>query len=170
MNIYQKITVAATSIFFTSFVLKANPAQAASFEFAYKFLSGNTLSGEVDGDLQPGGDVINNLTNLRASYSGVPEQVFSFVLFSEGSLNEISFSGTNSNFYGLVNPLPITDQTVDNFGFALLDDGALNSATVGFFGASRNGLSFPFDFKQLEAEIFSPERWTLKTTNDRSCP
>lgn len=170
MNIYPKIAVAITSVILTSCVLQASQTQAASFEFGYKFLSGNTLSGTVEGDLQPEGDVINNLTSLRAFYSGVPDQTFSFLLFSDSSLNRISFSGTTNNFYGFVNPLPTTNQVVNNFGFALLDDGATNSATVGFFEASQFGVSFPFNSKQLEAETFSPERWTLTQRTTQPVP
>jgi hypothetical protein len=92
------------------------------------------------------------------------------LLFSDSSLNEISFSGTVSNFYGFVNPLPTTNQTIDNLGFALLDDGATNSATVGFFGANQFGVSFPFNSQQLEAETFSPERWTLIEKTTTSVP
>jgi len=170
LNIYPKIAVAITSVILTSCVLQASQTQAASFEFGYKFLSGNTLSGTVEGDLQPEGDVINNLTSLRAFYSGVPDQTFSFLLFSDSSLNRISFSGTTNNFYGFVNPLPTTNQVVNNFGFALLDDGATNSATVGFFEASQFGVSFPFNSKQLEAETFSPERWTLTQRTTQPVP
>jgi len=171
LNIYKKIAVAATSIVLTSFVLEVNPAQAVSFEFTYRFLSGNTVSGTLDGDLQPGEDRINNLTNLEASYSGVPEQVFSFFAFSNtGGFNNISFSGDNTSLYGLVAPMPTSDETVNIFGFLLRDlPDIVNSATVGFFGASRNQISAPFNSEQIEAEIFSPERWTLQTVNDRSC-
>ncbi len=166
-NIYQKLIVTATASVLGLTAIAANSAQAASFEFNYNFLSGNTLSGTVDGDLQTDGDTVRNLTKLRASYSGAPEQIFSFASFS---INQLSFSGRDLNFYGFVAPPPASTTPIDDFGFALLDDGALNSATVGIFSVSSNGISFPFGTRQAEAEIFSPERWTLTQETAQPVP
>jgi hypothetical protein len=170
LNMNSKIAVVTTSLILTSCVLQVTPTQAASFEFSYKFLSGNTVSGTVDGDLEPGGDIISNLTNLKSSYSGVPDQTFSFIIFNDRSSKKISFSGNTSIFYGFVKPLPPKDKIIDNFGFALLTDGATNSATVGFFETGDFGIGFPFDEKQFEAEFFAPERWTLTQKIPQTIP
>jgi hypothetical protein len=164
LNIYSRIAVATTNVILISCVLQAIPAQAASFEFSYRFLSGNTLSGTVDGDLVPDTDLIVNFTNLRAFYSGVPELTFSYT-----QRGAITFSGTFNRFFGFVNPLPAEPpDNFDNFGFGFTNMPpflSTNSATVGFFIAyedeTGSGVSFPFGSNQLEAENFSPERWTL---------
>jgi hypothetical protein len=153
LNIYSRIAVATTNAILISCVLQAIPAQAASFEFSYRFLSGNTLSGTVDGDLVPDTDLIINFTNLRAFYSGVPELTFSYT-----QRGAITFSGTFNRFFGFVIPLTAEPPNMPPFL-------STNSATVGFFIAyedeTGSGVSFPFGSNQLEAENFSPERWTL---------
>lgn len=144
-----------------SFSLKeTTPASAATFKFSYQFGSGETISGQVDGDLQNDGDSVINLSNLAAEYSGKPGDTFSFFApFGESS--KISFSGLVSNFFGFAkDPKTVTNES--NFGFRLTTaTGLLNGATVGNFYTSSTLISFPFGVNRREAEVFNRERWQL---------
>lgn len=144
-----------------SFSLKETaPASAATFKFAYQFGSGETISGQVDGDLQNDGDSVINLTNLVAEYSGKPGDTFSFFApFGESA--KISYSGLVSNFFGFAQD-PKTATTESNFGFRLTTaTSLLNGATVGNFYTSEFLILFPFGGNRREAEVFNKERWQL---------
>jgi hypothetical protein len=149
-----------SSVTLSSFLKEIAPASAATFNFSYKFSSGETLSGQVDGDLQNDGDSVINLSNLVAEYSGKPGDSFSFFApFGESS--KISYSGLVSNFFGFVKD-PNTATSEFNFGFYLTSGTNLvNSATVGNFQTSQFLIFFPFGVNRTEAEIFSRERWQL---------
>ena len=140
-------------------LLETHPASAATFDFSYKFLSGETISGRLDGDLQNDGDTVTNLRNLVASYSGKPGDIFTF--FAPFGTSRISFSGLYNDFFGFVNN-PSTPTEEINFGFSLdYQPDTVNSATVGNFRTSQDSIWFPFGSDQREAEIFSTERWFL---------
>lgn len=147
------------------FVISTNPAEAAVFDFSYDFLTGNTISGSVEGDLQSDGDTVQNMRNLSARYSAEPTINLNFT-----DNSRISFSGNVFNLTGFQNDPNIPSATPfggnDNFGFILSNsyqtNGVLapNSATVGIF-ATGNGFGFPFGSRQREAEALSVSRWSL---------
>ncbi|HEY9852935.1 MAG TPA: PEP-CTERM sorting domain-containing protein [Leptolyngbyaceae cyanobacterium] len=125
-----------------------------------QFLSGGTISGQVDGDLQNDGDSVINLSNLVAEYSGKPGNTFSFFA-PFGQSPKISYSGLVSNFFGFAED-PNTATAKSNFGFRLeTAPNLLNGATVGNFSTSQFSIFFPFGVNQREAEVFNSERWQL---------
>ncbi|WP_414586893.1 hypothetical protein [Scytonema sp. PCC 10023] len=160
----QKLS-AITIVVGLGFFISRNPAEAAVFDFSYEFLTGNTISGSVEGDLQSDGDTVQNLRNLSARYSAEPTINLNFIHNSR-----ISFSGNVFNLTGFQNDPNIPSATPfggnDNFGFILSNsyqtNGVLapNSATVGIF-ATGNGFGFPFGSRQREAEALSVTRWSL---------
>lgn len=160
----QKLGVVATVVGL-GFVTSASPAEAAVFDFSYEFLTGNTVSGSAEGDLQPDGDTVTNLRNLSALYSAEPTMNLNFT-----NNSRISFSGDVFNLTGFQNDPNIRSATPfggnDNFGFILSNsyqtNGVLapNSATVGIF-TTGNGFGFPFGSRQREAEALSVSRWSL---------
>ncbi|HEY9699679.1 MAG TPA: PTPA-CTERM sorting domain-containing protein [Trichocoleus sp.] len=132
-------------------------AEAASFSFSYNFLSGESISGAIDGDLQPDNNTVSNLRNLSATYSGQPGTQFTFVPSSFKPF--FTLSGSSFRFYGFANdPTTLTSQP--NFGFFLGNPSNSNGATVGTFFTNKSSISFPFGVNQKEAENFSASRWT----------
>lgn len=148
-----------SSVTLGSFLKETAPASAATFRFSYQFLSGETISGKVDGDLQNNGDSVINLSNLVAEYSGKPGDTFSFFA-PFGESPKISFSGLVSNFFGFVKD-PNTATAESNFGFYLTAMNFTNSATVGNFFSSQYSIFFPFGVNREEAEVFNSDRWQL---------
>lgn len=148
-----------SSVTLGSFLKETAPVSAATFKFSYQFLSGETVSGEVDGDLQNDGDTVINLSNLVAEYSGKPGDTFSFFA-PFGESPKISYSGLVSNFFGFVED-PNTATAKSNFGFHLAATNFTNSATVGNFFSSQYSIFFPFGVNQEEAEVFNSDRWQL---------
>jgi hypothetical protein len=161
----QKLS-AITIVFGLGLVILTNPAEATVFDFSYEFLTGNTVSGSVEGDLQADGDTVQNLRNLSARYSSEPTINLNFIT----NFSRISFSGDVFNFDGFQDDPYIRSATPfggnDNFGFTLSNsfqiNGVLasNSATVGIF-ATGNGFGSPFGSRQREAEALSVSRWSL---------
>jgi hypothetical protein len=148
------------------------PAQAATFAFTYEFLSGETLTGTVDGNLLPNGDVVE-LTDLMASYSGSPGEVFSFLAplpFDSGAF----INGAPEEFFGFADA-PAIGSAIDTFGFYLTNEFVTNSATAGGFfveaGTNYASIAFPAGTDvESEAEPFSVERWTLTQRPEQSVP
>lgn len=114
-------------------VIEANPALAASFDFSYTFTSGQILSGMIDGDLQPNGNTVANLSNLMAIYSGTSEVFDRIVPGSTMSLN-----GLSSIFFAF-EVTGVSSSFVDTNGvFMVLESGSF-----------------------LENETFTASRWSL---------
>ena len=155
------VAVASTVLNFS--LIDANTASAATFNFSYSFLSGETVSGKVDGDLQSNGDIVTNLSNLVAEYSGTPGTVFSF--FAPFGARQFSLSGIGLNLYGFVNN-PNTPISQTNFGFALTDGIFANSATLGTFLTESTSIGFPQGQEAKEFETFSSSRWRAAQTKD----
>jgi hypothetical protein len=133
-------------------------ASAATFNFSYTFAGGESLTGTVDGVLQPDGVTVLNLSNLNAVYSGTPDRIFdnfgpSFV----GRTLRLDGAFPGLEFYGMEDP--VTPTRTPNFGFRLGAGGLGNSVTVGTFEAGENGLRFPMA-DVLEAEPFSVSRFS----------
>ncbi len=149
-----------SSVTLSTLLKETAPASAATFNFSYQFLSGETISGQVEGNLQNDGDSVINLSNLVAEYSGKPGDTFSFFA-PFGASPKISYSGLVSNFFGFVKD-PKTATPESNFGFSLTTaPNLLNGATVGNFYTSQSAISFPFGVNQREGEVFNRERWQL---------
>ncbi len=53
-----------------------NPVNAATFQFTYIFDSTETLSGSFEGDIAGDGNTVENLSNLEATYSRIPDIEF----------------------------------------------------------------------------------------------
>ncbi len=160
-------------------------APGEPFFFSYTFATGKTVSGTVEGDLQPDGNAVSNLRNLVAQYSGDPTQTFSFV---SQFARFLDLSGIESpspacsiipgcqalgiQFSGFVND-PRTPEFQPNFGFAISDItslpfgfGPLKGVEVGTFVTSRNGEGSPGlnlsppNIKELET--FSVSHWSAR--------
>lgn len=163
------VACVVSSVTLSTLFKETAPASAATFNFSYQFLSGETLLGQVEGDLQNDGDSVINLSNLVAEYSGKPGNTFAFFA-PFGEKPKISYSGLVSNFFGFVKePKTATDGA--NFGFRLTTaPNLLNGGTVGNFFTSPSFIFFPFGVNREEAEVFNRERWQLREVKTVSEP
>ena len=93
---FEKLAATITVVVGLGLLISTNPAEAAVFDFSYEFLTGNTISGSVQGDLQSDGDTVQNLRNLSARYSAKPTINLNFIT----NYSRISFSGDVFNFDG----------------------------------------------------------------------
>lgn len=160
----QSLTLAAaTALLVFANGLQPDSAEAATFNFSYTFLSGETLSGQVDGDLANDNDSVLNLRDLKASYSGLPGTSFSFL--TPFDFSHFSLSGQGLNFLGF-NISPRTGSINPNLGFSLRDDVFLNSATLGLFQTNSNSVFYSSRENSEEFEIFSRSRWTVAEAKD----
>jgi hypothetical protein len=110
----------------------ARPASAMPFEFSYSFANGQTLSGSLDGTLRSDGNTIADLTNLNATYSGLPDVTFDFVIASHGLL---TLDGSVFSLWALAGP--VVPNTVMN-GFVLESSQVAFVAPI-FYGLDGNG-------------------------------
>lgn len=150
--------------------VNVNPTQAATFSFSYTFLSGESISGTVEGQLQPDNNTVRNLSNLSATYSAQPGTLLQF--FAPSSFNQfLTLSGTpNFRFSGFANK-ENTSSHQPNFGFHLGEPATIsNGATVGTFFTASSSLVFPGGSNREEAESFSPARWTATARSTASVP
>lgn len=138
-------------------------AGPVTVDFSYTFGDGQTVSGTVDGDLQPDGDLVTNLTNLHAVYSAVPGSPFTFLGNNPPSNRDLSLSASQLfDFFGFVSFPDTPPQPQKNFGFFLTDDQSVgNSATIGDFSTEDETYFFPpLEPPADELEKFNPDRWT----------
>lgn len=134
----------------------ARPASAMPFEFSYSFANGQTLSGSVDGTLRSDGNTIADLTNLNATYSGLPDVTYDFVFTSPGVL---TLDG--SVFFLRALAGPVVPNTVMN-GFVLDSSAQIAFVAPIFYGLDGNGSSWlqssgPF----LASERFARSRFEV---------
>lgn len=141
--------------------VSAAPAEALSFNFSYTFSSGESISGTVDGDLQPDNNTVRNLSNLSATYSGQPGTQLTFLapplrgaFFTLSGSPEFTFFGFASD--------PNTSTLQPNFGFRI-GLTARNGAIVGPISTRTADNSFTTFFPSAstaeEFEPFSASRW-----------
>jgi hypothetical protein len=161
--------IAAISTVAISLNANVNPAQAATFSFSYTFLSGESILGTVDGELQPNANTVGNLSNLSATYSAQPGTLLQFLLpspfnqfFTLSGEPFFRFSGFASN--------PNTSTSQPNFGFTLGTPFVLNGATVGTFSTSSLSLGSPSGTNREEAEPFSASRWKVTELSTTDVP
>lgn len=154
--------LAATFILSSISSVGFDSAVAATISFSYEFLSGESIFGTVDGDLQSNQNTVKNLSNLSATYSGEPGTQLQFQSTDQAfiTLTGRAAPGQDSFvFFGFANSTE-TASLQPNFGFSL--GGAsttTNGATVGTFMTSSNMVAFPFGTNQKEAEVFTSSRW-----------
>ncbi|AFY65847.1 PEP-CTERM sorting domain-containing protein [Geitlerinema sp. PCC 7407] len=160
----KSLTFAATTALLVSaYGLQADSAQAATFNFSYAFSSGETLSGQIEGDLADDKDSVLNLRNLKAAYSGLPGTSFSFL--TPFKFSHFSLSGRGLNFLGF-NLSPKTDSINPNMGFSLRDEFFLNSATLGLFQTNSTTVYYSNRENSEEFEVFSRDRWNAAEAKD----
>ena len=135
-------------------------AQAATFQFAYTFESGETISGRVDGDLEeiePGVTRLNNISNFSAEYSGQGGISYSFPI---PSLDLFSLSGTTRLVFGGAD-IPSSSRGLTGNGFEFFvgtnpAEPLLGEVFIGEYTPRLNGFKFR---PTLEGEVFAAERW-----------
>jgi hypothetical protein len=111
-------------VFVIAVVLAASTAaQAQLFDYSYTFQSGGVASGSFNGDAS--GNLITNLSNISASYNGIP-LTGSGSLFNahyDSSIPSIVSGGAVVSFDGLAN----------NFFFMDVDYPSNPSLSAGFY-------------------------------------
>lgn len=148
--------------------VNVNTAAAATFNFSYTFLSGASISGTVEGDLQPDNNTVRNLSRLSATYSEQPGTLLSFLATFPTQF--FTLSGTSSfSFFGFANN-PDTAINQPNFGFYLGNPFTTNGATVGTFATSSMVIGFPFNENRREAEPFAASRWVATANSTAAVP
>jgi len=145
--------VALAAVLFLTCMARAESIVA----FSYTFQDKTTITGTVEGDLQPGGDLVTGLRNLNAVYSGRPNTPLTFVAppgFGQ-PFNTLFLSGTQVfGFFGFATD-PSSSSVSSNFGFGIFNEPNItNAVTVGTFGTSFDSILPPFVPDALEAEIF----------------
>jgi hypothetical protein len=142
-----------------SFTMAITTAEAATFKFSYLFESGETLSGQVDGDLEeilPGVTRLNNISNFSAEYSGEGGINYSFPI---PGFDLFSLSGTTRLvFRGADIPSSLIGDTGNGFEFfaGTGAPGPFGRVIIGEYTPNVNGSSFRSTGEQ---EIFEPKRW-----------
>ena len=160
MNKWMVVVAATIVLAGTSVEALAGPV---SVSFSYRFASGETLSGVVEGDLLADGDTVTGLRHLRASYSGQPGTALTF-LADEAFSPRLSLSGSNPiTFYGFASN-PDTTTPTPNFGFAIATIETANAVTVGTFLTTSSGFGYPAGPGRLEATPFDSAAYTAVAT------
>jgi hypothetical protein len=120
--------------------------------FSYTFQDKTTITGTVEGDLQPDGDLVTGLRNMDAVYSGQPNTplIFDAPGFEFG----LSLSGSKETvFFGFATDPHLVGS---HFGFLISNfPPSDNEVTVGTFVTNSLGaLMFPSGSGVVEAESF----------------
>ncbi len=152
INNFYKVILATTGTILTLGSLETNPIQAASFNFSYAFESGELLSGMVDGDLENDGNTVSNLTNLMATYSGLPDITFDNLIFGNSSTATLDGS---ANLFGGSDIFPF------NLGTFFFATDTVNS-NISLVQVTTEELpDGGFLTESLDEEVFNPESWSM---------
>jgi PEP-CTERM motif len=160
----MRICVALAAVLFLTCTAQAGSAVVA---FSYTFQDKKTVTGTVEGDLQPDNDLVTGLRNMNAVYSGQPNTPLIFVA-PPGINTDLSLSGTQSFlFYGWV-----TDPSIDgsHFGFELSNTpNTIGAVTVGTFITSLSPTGGfvtepPRGSAALEADFFRSGSYSASTS------
>ena len=149
----MRICVALAAVLFLTCTAQAGSAVVA---FSYTFQDKKTVTGTVEGDLQPDNDLVTGLRNMNAVYSGQPNTPLIFVA-PPGANVDLSLSGTQ--LFVLIGWA--TDPSIDglHFGFELYNSPDTRAVTVGTFITSfspNDGLVIepPRGSAALDADFF----------------
>lgn len=143
-------------------------SDAATLEFSYTFVSGETLSGTVegnrDGDLGEG--LFWNLRNLNAVYSGLPTVTFTY-LYWFGNFNLDGRGGMS--FEGFRDELSTSTPT-PNLGFSITPQRDTPPIiSVGAWTVAVNSIDYTVPGPYYEQwQRFDPERWTAQVVPEPS--
>lgn len=126
LNVNVALTI-STSLAFSLGLLNPDVAQSATFNFSYEFADGETITGMVDGDLNPSNsNQVINLSNLMATYSGsnvVFDTLGSGSLFipldNTASINLTGTDAGQNSFFG------INYSSLNDVGSAFLQAGTI---------------------------------------------
>jgi hypothetical protein len=160
----MRICVALAAVLFLTCTAQAGSAVVA---FSYTFQDKKTVTGTVEGDLQPDNDLVTGLRNMNAVYSGQPNTPLIFVA-PPGANVDLSLSGTQ--LFVLIGWA--TDPSIDglHFGFELYNSpDTTNAVTVGTFITSfspNDGLVIepPRGSAALEADFFRSGSYSASTS------
>lgn len=140
LSVQVALTTSA-SLAFGLGLFNPDAAQSASFNFSYQFANGETITGMVDGDLNPtNSNQVINLSNLMATYSGSNTVVFDTL--GSGSLfvpldgtGSINITGTDT---ALTSFFAISYSSLNNVGSAVVNiEGITNVDNPSLFDRSR---------------------------------
>jgi PEP-CTERM motif len=160
----MRICVVLAAVLFLTCTAQAGSAVVA---FSYTFQDKKTVTGTVEGDLQPDNDLVTGLRNMNAVYSGQPNTPLIFVA-PPGVNLDLSLSGTQLFvLFGWA-----TDPSIDglHFGFELSNiPNTIGAVTVGTFITSfspNDGLVIepPRGSAALEADFFRSGSYSASTS------
>jgi hypothetical protein len=134
-------------------------ARAVPVQFVYRFQSGETLTGVVEGDLQPDGVTLLNISSLDAVYSELPNYPFRYLsptFYVQRSLK--LDASLDFELAGFNQPLAPSG-AFPNLGFRLRPGFSGNGATLGTFIANETSQVFPMGAAAWEFEQLDPARF-----------
>ena len=105
----------------TAAILAALTTGAANadttFDYSYTFSSGDVFSGSLQGNLDPTGTYITNISNVQAFLDGV--QFLNDT--ATGSLDVVAWNTTTESWDDSITPVVSTNAALNNFAFADTD-------------------------------------------------
>ncbi len=137
---------------------QADSIGASTYQFKYTFNDGQTLTGTIQGYLEPDNNTIYSFVDLSAVYSGNPGIVISNGPTASGGWFRFTLDGVglHINRWG---PRPSDIMTPSpQFGFALDDANYLNSAMVVTAMTYAYGSSY-VQGAAMEWEMFDRDQW-----------
>ena len=130
-------------------------AELVSVSFSYKFQSGETLSGVVEGNLRSDGVTVDGLKDLHARYSGQPGTALTFLPGAEFQPT-LSLIGASPFLIGGFESDVETTDARTNFGFMFLRNASTDVVAVGNFQTRSTQINFPSSNDALELEDWNP--------------